>query len=126
MLKQEVLMSKKSKIDCEHLGELDNGSAAVAINRAINVAMRDLDDRGDEDGKERIVTIKLRVAKVPKKNILDAKVEVNVTLPALSTGTTRAAIKSRDGNTEALFEPFNAENPDQPTLDEFGEIQDAK
>lgn len=100
----------------ETLGDLDNGTAKMAIDEAIRRALQDLDDRGS-DGKERKVGITLSIAHIDKVNIA-AHVEVKVSLPAMRTAGTIATINRQQGQTHLMFQSWAPDNPEQRTIDE--------
>lgn len=105
------------KLSLKNLGELDCGIAGEMINQALQTAMRDIDDRG-EDGATRTVTIDV----VMKKNLKAAgkPVEVYVKcqpkLPPTQTGGIRTSATRSGNSVDLLFQPSSPEAPDQPGL----------
>ncbi len=109
------------QVNARTIADLTDGQAEAVINSAINKAISDLDDRGDEDGKERVVVIELRMANV--KSITTVEVVAAAKLPPFRTHATACKKAHRAGGGVALtFQGFNSENPDQPT---FAEMEDA-
>jgi len=107
-----------TELSCDKLGDLDNGTVRALVNSAIQSAVADLDDRGEQDGKPREVTIKLSI--VNAKGLLGVTVQVATKIPEYRSGGTAAkvAVKRGKGNNTVpilQFQEFNDENPDQPT-----------
>ena len=101
----------------DHLGELANGQAGVVIDAALAAAIRDTEDRG-EDEKPRKVTIVVSLTKISEDNIA-IEVEAKTTVPPYITDKTIGAIsyaKSAKGP-GVLFQGMAADRPDQNTLD---------
>lgn len=96
------------------LGELDNGAARAIIDSAINRAIDDIDDRGDDE-KPRKVVITIELEKL-ENGLVSARVDAKTNVPAYQTAATFAKISKRQGEIGLLFQPFNPERPDQPTL----------
>lgn len=102
-------------INHKNLGELSAGQAGLVIDAAIRQAATDFEERGREDEKPRVVTITLTMLSKGGQYAVD--VQAGVKLPALRTDVTIVHPKKRqDGQTALLFEQFNPEAPDQPTL----------
>lgn len=104
-------------LTAENLGKLDNGTAGAMIDYAIQSAMRDLDDRGEEDGKERQVTIKLLLKKA--RGQLFTEVKVQTAIPEYRSNLTVGDLRIKDQKPQFIFRDDNAENPEQPTLDDM-------
>lgn len=100
------------------LGQLADGAGAVIIDAAIRAAVGDLKDRGHQDGKPRVVNVKLEFDYLDKdKNLPRVKVNATATLPPYKTGSTMGTfIEDADGNVCLTFEEHNADNPEQPTI----------
>lgn len=97
-----------------HYGHAGNGSAALVIDHVCKMAMRDIDDRGD-DKKPRKIIVTITLEKRDNGEI-DAVVEANCTLPRMRTPPTVCKLKRQGDGAVALFQEYNAENPDQNTL----------
>lgn len=101
----------------ETLGDLDGGAARLAINKAIAIAMNDVDDRGSDE-KPRKVMIELKFTKL-KNNTVDTGVTVGTNLPKMTTWTTNGHIRAaRDGEIGFAFSSESPENPDQRTFND--------
>lgn len=106
------------QVNARTIADLTDGQAEAVINSALNKAISDLDDRGDEDGKERVVIIEIRMANV--KSITTVEVVAQAKLPPFRTHATACKKTHRAGGGVALtFQGFNADNPDQPTFQEM-------
>jgi hypothetical protein len=102
----------------ETLYTLDGGRAGGIINAAINAAVADTDDRG-EDGKPRKVVITLTTEKLDNGTIavsLEAKSQV----PVYRASTTFAKPRMEGRKAILVFQQDAPENPDQATM-EFGD-----
>lgn len=97
------------------IGDLDNGAAALAIDREIAAAIADMDDRG-EDGKPRVVTIQIAMC-MRDNGEADVVVDVSAKLPKLRTFSTTCNLKRSGGGVDLAFQERNSSNPNQPTLD---------
>lgn len=109
-------MSVELKAETLHL--LDQGAAGFAIDGAIATALRDLDNRGDDE-KPRKITIVLSLTK--DRNVVDATVEVKSSVPAYKTGRTIAQIEGSGKVMGAFFSPDSPGNPNQPTIPGTGD-----
>jgi len=103
-------------LSLETLGELDNGAAKVIINAALQRAMQDLDDRGD-DGKAREVTLKITMQKIDG-GLVSTKVEAAAKMPSYLTNGTVCRPKVINGQSRLLFQQLAPDDPDQRTIDE--------
>jgi len=104
-------------LNAASIGELTNGQAKAIIDRELKKAISDLDDRGEEDGKAREVVIKISLIK--RRDQVLADVRAKAVLPEYRTGVTTLSAKQRGQSIDLLFRNDNAENPDQPTLDDM-------
>ena len=100
-----------------NIHQLDNGIAGRLIDSALASALRDLDDRGEEDGKPREVNIKLIMLKA-RGNLL-TEVQVTTKSPAYRSNLTVGELRQKGREVELLFRPDNADRHDQPTLDDM-------
>lgn len=114
-------LSKPVKLSCDTLGDLDGGIARLLIDREIEKAVNDLADRGEEDGKPRKINMTIELTL--NRGIVVGTVAVDAKLPPRVSGGTAMKPRAKAGGSELIFQPGNAENPDQPTL-EPGEIED--
>lgn len=97
------------------LGSLANGQAAIVIDKALTAACRDLADRGDEDGKPRVVEIKVEMKVMGGRYVVD--VQAATKLPTYRTDATEVAIKGGNDQPRMLFNEANAADADQRTFD---------
>ncbi len=103
------------KLSWRTIGELNQGSAGVLIDRAIADAIHDLDDRGQEDNKARKVNVTL-VLEPRKDGEAEASVEVKLSLPAYQTAQHVCGRVRSGGELALLFEGLSPERPDQRAL----------
>lgn len=100
-------------LDLATIADLDAGAAGVVINREIQKALADLEDRG-EDGAARTVDIKISLKL--DGNAVKVVAEAKANLPKYRTGPTFGKLK-RKGNTVGMaFVPDSPQNPDQMTM----------
>jgi len=104
-------------LSIDNLGDLSNGAARLMIDREIYKAVADLYDRGNEDGKPRIVSINLEITL--KGDIVLAAVRCGVKLPPMQSGNTVAEVRRRGNEDVLLFQTLNADRVDQNTFQEF-------
>lgn len=109
----------------DNLGDLDNGSARLAIDDAIARAAKDIDDRG-QDGKEREVNIKIRMVRTDAgQGQVVMHVECGTKTPVYRTAGTIANVKvKRDEKTNESqpclqFQTLDPKDPDQRTFDDY-------
>lgn len=109
-------------INLATLGNLNNGVAGLLIDKEIQRAIDDLEDRWEDDRKARKVNICLELTM--HESLAVAQVHVEAKLPPRKSGATVAQIKAGEGGKfNAMFQAQNATRPDQPTfpaLDEDG------
>ena len=114
------------QLSCKNIGELNRGLAEMAIDKALNDAITDLDDRGEEDGKPREVLIKLSMVKRPD-GLVETDLQTKVTVPPRRTPATVIRPVHKDGQTKLFFEVFSPDNPDQPAfIGDDGEVHTEK
>jgi hypothetical protein len=105
-----------TKLTLDTIGLLDNGSAKLVIDHNIQMAVNDVDDRGD-DGKPRKVMFVL-VFQKSEEGLIETRLESKVSLPSYRTGRTMSKVKQTAKNkSELLFQPMAPENPDQQTIE---------
>jgi hypothetical protein len=103
------------KLSLATLGSVDQGSAELIIDRAINEATRDIDDRG-ADGKPRKIMIEVQLQQVPDGRV-DITVAAHPKLPPRQTASTVARVRTMpNGGADLLFQEFSPENPDQTSV----------
>ena len=109
------------QLNARTLPDLSDGQAELIINSAINQAVSDLEDRGEQDKKERVVTITLRMAIM--KGLTTVDVAAKVAMPEYRTQVTSCKKTIRkEGGVGLLFSGFSADNPDQPTFREMEDV----
>lgn len=111
----------QTTLTCDTLGDLDNGTARIAINGALSEAIKDTNERGD-DGKSRKVTITLTFDQLKKSANVTVDVEASVKVPSYKTNPTVVQLKftpDKGGKNKpiAAFQEHAAENPEQSTID---------
>ncbi len=108
-------------LSCDSIGDLDAGIARQLINREIDRAVADLEDRGEEDGKPRKVIIQLELE--TRDGLVVATAVCEAKLPPRRSGATAASMRMRQRGSEKVselcFQDLNADNPDQPTIHDF-------
>lgn len=103
-----------ARLTIDTLGDLDEGAARVIINQEIQTVVRDLEDRGQEDGLVRSVTIKVEMSYL-KGNIL-TNVVAKAAIPARRSNSTVGKIRFFESEPRLLFQEHAGENPDQQTF----------
>ena len=104
------------------LGDLANGETALLIDKALAVAFRDIEDRG-QDKEHRKVVITVDLAQKENGEI-DAFVQVKTEVPKYRTHATTCLLKHQGDDVRIAFQSHNAENPSQGTLDEMYKKED--
>jgi hypothetical protein len=112
---REQVVTEAVPLSCDSIGDLDGGVFRLLVDKEIDVLAKDVDDRGEEDGKERLLKIEVSVVKVKGMVIVTPRVQVK--LPARVANSTQAKERMKGaGQTELLFQPSNGKNPDQPVF----------
>lgn len=102
-------------LSCDTIGDQDNGVARYLIDAEIAKAANDLDDRGEEDGKPRKVTIEIEMASV--NGLVVTTVSAQAKLPPRRTRNTAGEMRmAGKGQHAIIFQQNNADRPDQPTM----------
>lgn len=115
-LRREQVVSEAVPLSMDTIGDLDNGVFRLLVDKEIDQLAKDLDDRGEEDGKARTLTIEIEVIKV--KGVVIITPRCKVRLPARQSNSTSAKERMKSkGQTELLFQPANAPNAEQPTFE---------
>jgi hypothetical protein len=108
------------QLTCDTIGDQDNGIARHLIDSEINKAVNDLEDRGEEDGKPRKVTIEVGLIKA--NGLVISTVSAQAKLPARRTRNTAGEMRMAGKGTHAIvFQQNNGDRADQPTFDDVGE-----
>ncbi len=110
---------KKENLNLQTLGvasikDLADGQAAVVIDAAISAAIRDVEDRYEQDEKKRVVTIKLEFEKVGDSISVAIKAEVKV--PSYATKATVGRLVQNGRSVDMVFNGGCADEPDQMTI----------
>lgn len=105
----------QASLTLETLGEVGDGSAGAIINAALNAAVADLEDRGD-DKQKRKVTITVTLAKVGEH--MTVNVDAAPKVPAYKSRTTVGTTRTRNGRPVILFQEYAPNEPHQRTMDE--------
>ena len=123
--KRRQVVTEVVPISSDTIGDLDNGNCRRMIDREIQTIIADIKDRGDEDDKPRNLMIQVEFIKVNGRYVITPRVHSK--LPPRVANSTMATEKIKDDliTSEILFQPFNAENVEQPTFAE-GEIPNEK
>lgn len=107
-------------VTCATLANLDSGASGVIIDAAIREAVRDLDDRGGEDGKPRKVVIELTLKPLDNGQCA-VHVFAQAKIPPRNTAGTIGAIRSKADRPELFFNDLATRDPSQRTIDEVEE-----
>ena len=112
---REQVVTEAVPLTCATLGDLDSGVFGLLVDKEIDVLCKDVDDRAEEDGKER--TLNITVGVIKKNGIVIITPRVQAKLPPRQSNSTSAKERMKGaGQTELLFQPANGENPEQPTF----------
>lgn len=115
-------MPQLQKLTLATLPEVARGHVQVAFDRLCAAAIQDCMDRPTEKKARKI---NLQIAFVPVAELIGneyfaenaaVKLAIKPTFPQLETNTLDFAIRSRNGQAEAVFAPDSPENVDQATL----------
>lgn len=105
------------QLTCDTIGDQDNGIARHLIDSEITKAVNDLEDRGEEDGKPRKISIEIELKIVNGLTI--STIAAQAKLPARKTRNTAGEMRMAGKNTHAIvFQKSNSDRPDQPTFDD--------
>ena len=108
------------KLTWDTLGELYGGIGGAIIDKEIDIAVADIDDRGD-DGKVRKVMVCIELEK-RENGTIDCRIKAAAKLPVRQTVPTNAEVKrSREGGLQLVFQESNPERVDQPTFPDLDE-----
>jgi len=99
------------------IGDLDGGMARAVIDRNLELALRDCEDRGQDDGKPRKVLIEVEFVKL-NDNQVSIDVSCGMKLPAMRPKATIANLEFSAGQPRLMFQAMAPEDPSQRTIDE--------
>ncbi len=99
-----------TELTCDTIGEIAGGQARGTIDAAINAAMRDLEDRG-EDEAVRKVRIDLLFKKIGDSEVATV-VQVGTAIPKYLTAKTVGRLVI--GENRQVFLEYQANSPDNP------------
>lgn len=112
---REKVVTESVPLSMDTIGDLDGGVFRLLVDKAIDMLAKDVDDRAEQDEKPRRLVIDIEVIKI--KGMVVVTPRVDVKLPPMVSGSTYAKERMKGkGQTELLFQPANAENPDQGTF----------
>lgn len=126
MMASEKHLFSPAILNAETMHLLDEGACGMAINTALDQAIRDVENRGS-DGAKRKVVITLTFAKDldQKSQPVEIDCDVKMTMPALKTARTTAKVSLARGKAELKFSPESASNPEQTSfVDGDGEVRE--
>lgn len=103
-------------VTCDTLGQLDGGAARAIIDAAIRDAIRDLDDRGEDD-KPRKVEIVLTLTRREDAGV-ECTVEAAARVPRRRTASVVGRLRRSGAESQLLFQEWDNEAPDQTTIDD--------
>jgi hypothetical protein len=113
------------KLCCDTLGELNGGMARAMIDRAINDAVRDLEDRAEFDGKPRQVQVTLVLERLDNGQVA-ASACAMAKIPPMRVAGTISNLKVKDGQAGLLFSTSAPEQPDQKTIEDYVDFDHTK
>jgi len=120
---KQKIISDAVPLSMDSIGDLDGGVFRLLVDKEIDAIAKDLDDRGEEDGKARLLLIQVEIIKVRGMVVLTPQVKAKI--PARVCGSTSAKERMKGkGQTELLFQITNPDNAEQPTFEvgDDGEI----
>ncbi len=111
------IVTEAVPICMDTIAELDNGNCRRLVDKAIKRILEDISDRGDEDGKPRLMELSVEFIKVDGRIIMTPTVAAKV--PKYVAHSTQAVERiDENGECLVLFQPFNAANAEQPVFNE--------
>lgn len=100
----------------ENLHLLDHGRAGIALDEALKIVLRDLDERG-KDYKARKITLTLELGLIEKTEQGYCDIRVDHKLPTLDTSSTIGVLHLQPNGTCLFnFHPHSPGNPAQGTI----------
>ena len=112
---REKLVTEAVPLSMDTIGDLDGGIFRLLVDQEIAALCRDLDDRGEEDGKPRQLEISVEAVVANGMVIITPRVKTKLP-PRVSRSTAAKSRMKSKGQSELLFQPTNAENAEQPTF----------
>lgn len=113
--KRQQIVSEAVPVCMDTLVDLDNGQFRRVGDKVIRAVLNDVNDRAEQDGKPRHLSIDIEFIKV--KGVLIITPRIQAKLPPYVCGSTAAKEKvEADGELQVLFQPWNADNAEQPTF----------
>lgn len=106
----------KMDLRLETLHTLDNGSVGAIVNAAIRSAVTDIEDRGEQDGKQRKVVITLLLDRLDN-GIIAVGAEAKAVVPVYRSSSTLAKPRFEGRQPILQFQAGSPENPDQATME---------
>lgn len=120
MAKERTLTAPVA-LSCDTIGDGDSGIARHLVDAELQKAVDDLMDRGEEDGKTRMVNLSVELGL--HNGIVFWNVAAQAKLPPRKSKNTAAKVRMKaKGQHELLFQADNADNPDQPVFGIDGEV----
>lgn len=104
-------------INCDALGDLDDGAARAIIDAAIRDAINDLEDRGAQDQKPRKVNIVLTF-NLLDNGLVDCRAEAIAKVPNRKTASTIGEMRKDGRNHVVRFRKFSPTDPHQTTIED--------
>jgi hypothetical protein len=121
--KREKVVTEAVALSCDTIGDLDGGVFRLLVNKEFEALCKDVDDRGEEDGKVRTLTIDVEIVK--KEGLVIIVPSVKIKRPPRRANATSAKERMKSaGQTELLFQATNADNPDQGTFETETETEE--
>ncbi len=114
MARTKVRPADAAKLNLTTIRDLSNGQAEAVINAALQAALRDVEDRG-EDRKPRKVVVEIELKKF-NDDVVTATVKAKTTLPPYVTQPTFGELSVDGKSVDMKFNPNNADNHEQQTL----------
>lgn len=111
--KREKVVTEAVSICADTLVDLADGMFRRKLDQLIKIVIGDLIDRGDEDGKPRLLSIEIEFIKVKGVLVITPRAQPKLPPHVLKSTVAKERPKA-DGETEVLFQPWNAENAEQP------------
>jgi hypothetical protein len=123
--KRQKITTEVVPVCMDTLGELDNGNCKRIVDQLIRAIMHDLDDRGAEDGKPRSLTIKVKVEfiKVNGRTVVTPVMDYKLP-PRVAHSTVTVERADEGGQFQLYFQPWNAENANQPVFNQMTEVDE--
>ncbi len=112
--KRRKVVTEVVPICSDTIGDLDNGNTRRVVDREIATIMNDIEDRGEEDGKPRLLKIQVEFIKVNGRLVITPVVDHKLPPRVVHSTSAKIVAREKDGLFEAIFQPMNADNADQP------------